>query len=162
MKRLALFLFTAVVVTIPPSLLLVLIGGMATVGLSNGAVMGGTSAAAAAATIPGVMMVTVTVSTMSTSTSPLFKAPLAAVITTSWASMASPGRLTSVSAMAYEIGGVVVQEAPMTADSETFKVSVLGQNKGGSPTCTFSLVEFTNTVSMILAIHYDLLSKGGS
>ena len=55
----------------------------------------------------------------------------------------------SVGAIPHHVGGgVVVNDAPTTADStETFKVSVLGQSKGGSPLCTFSLVEFENNVS---------------
>lgn len=146
MKRLITLLLAFIMATLPPSLLMVVIGGLApTAGVSGGTCVRGAVVMVEAASpgFPGVMMGAVASGSFSSSA------------TISMASMAS---MTLMASGDFDGGGGssssfspppprATGETYQSSSPETLKVSVLGLSRGISPSCTYSLVEFMNAVS---------------
>lgn len=183
MRRVAPFLLAVVMATLPPSLLLLFISGLASSPLSacthhGVCVVGDVVAAVAGSGAPpapgsGSSGFVAATRYAVPSRHPYVAAAAASSLASAYAAggkpaesstvgggtprrqggtTASNGRSGTSAASSSFSPGVTVAEAP----PDTLKVSVLGGSRGKSTDCTFSLVEFSNTVSVAF-----LFSGGG-
>ena len=152
MRRLVPFLIAAIMASFPSSFLLLLIGPV--IIKSGGGGISCTSATHCHNYGGGALTGVAATSTYATPSRTMSSSTAAIMMMASSSSVSSIGGLTGASAKEDNFKTVSVSAEPVNridshgelslGDTQRLKVEVLG----GSPHCTFSMVEFTNTVSI--------------